>query len=377
MPIVPRVVIVDDMKTNLKIAQAALKGEGYQFFAFHDPLECLEKIDLIQPHILLLDVEMPGLTGIELFKEIKKKPQFKDVPILFVTTLDQEGKLKELFELGANDIISKPFAPYQLKFRVKNNLNQFFLKQKILFYGKKMKEKSEDTENLVRILCHDLVNPLTVLKYFAKKSNEEAVIGAVDQSFEIIEHIREMLALESGKKEIKLEPIILDDLISQSIKNMEIRFQEKEIQFEQTHFQNAQGVEVLAEKTSLLNQVLNNLLSNSAKFSFKGGKIKIATKIDGDHVCLFIKDEGIGIPREILPNLFSKFVKTSRRGTEKEKGTGFGLPLVKTYMDFFQGDIHVDTKCKDEGHEEGHGTTFILTFNIAKRVDLDDLVDQA
>ena len=367
MAITPRILLVDDIKTNLKIYKHVLADEGYAFYSYTDPEEALEHLTSIQPHLLILDIEMPKMDGIQLLKAIREKYGSKNIPVIFITTLSNEIRLKEAYEVGANDILSKDFKPFQLKFKVKSLLQQFFLEQKLMIFGRQMREKSEENENLIRILCHDLLNPLTALKLLSKRNKDERSESITDKAIKIIEHVREMLALEAGKKELKLTDVNLRQAIEESLEYMKEKMQKKNIQY----FYNSgllEDVIISAEKVSLVNQVLNNIISNAIKFSEQGGNIYFNTEVSNNQVYLKIRDEGIGIPKRILPDLFNKYVKTSRPGTAKETGTGFGLPIVKTYMNFYGGDVKVETKAiGDEGvDEDNQGTTFILTFNLVE-----------
>ncbi len=361
----PRIVLVDDIKTNLKIYRYALKDEDYTFFSYSDSEEALANISIVQPHLLILDIEMPNLDGIELLKKIREDLGFKNIPVIFITTLSDENRLKQAFEVGANDILPKEFKPFQLKFKVKTLLEQYFLKQKLMIFGRQMKDKSTENENLIRILCHDLLNPLTALRLLAMRGKDEKMISIVDNAVAVIEHVREMMALEHGKKQLEPTPTNLIEALKETVETMQIRFEEKEIKY---YFDDGflAEVSVYSERVTLINQVLNNIISNAIKFSKSGGNIFFNLEILNNQVYLKIKDEGIGIPKKLIPDLFNKFVKTSRRGTNNEKGTGFGLPLAKTYMNLYGGDILVQSKCEKEFPNEKPGTTFILVFNLVE-----------
>ena len=116
---------------------------------------------------------------------------------------------------------------------------------------------------------------------------------------------------------------------------------------------------VMAELISLKNQVFNNIISNAIKFSHEGGQIIIRTNISKDKVIVKVIDRGIGMDKDHQKNIFDPFIKTSRTGQKGEKGTGFGLPLVKSFMDAYDGQISVNS-------EELIGSEFTLEFNIAK-----------
>jgi CheY-like chemotaxis protein len=119
MSIIPRIVLVDDIRTNLKIFRHALSGEKYSYFSYTDSEDALANIEMVQPHLLILDIEMPKLDGIELLEKKRVKMGNRNIPVIFITTLDNEERLRHAYELGANDILPKDFEPYQLKLRLK------------------------------------------------------------------------------------------------------------------------------------------------------------------------------------------------------------------------------------------------------------------
>ena len=306
--------------------------------------------------------EMPKLNGIELLSRIREQLGFKNVPAIFITSLSDETKLKEAYMSGANDILAKDFEPYQLKFKVKSLLEQYFLKQKLMVFGRQMKEKSQENENLIRILCHDLLNPLTAIRLLAIRNKDERLQQITDNAVDVIEHVREMLALEAGKLKINLSNISLSDALKDSLAILDDKMKHKQMSF---FFDSGflSDVFVQAEKASLVNQVLNNIITNAIKFSKEGGKLFFNVEVRDNQVYLKIKDEGIGIPRSMIPDLFNKYVKTTRLGTNNEKGTGFGLPLVKTYMNFYGGDIFVES-WEEKDNLGITGTVFTLVFNL-------------
>ena len=121
----------------------------------------------------------------------------------------------------------------------------------------------------------------------------------------------------------------------------------------------------MAEKVSLLNNILNNIVSNALKFSKSGDTILINIKKINNQVILEIKDQGIGMPDHIKENLFSKNHPTTRIGTSGEEGTGFGMLLMHTFLKTFNGTI--ETESFDiQNHPTNHGTLFRLKFIAIK-----------
>ena len=233
-----------------------------------------------------------------------------------------------------------------------------------------LERKNEDHKNLVRILCHDLNNALGVVISSAfvavkNKSSEKSdklwsrVFKAANLQKEIIDSVKQMEAVKSGKIEVELEEVDLLGIIQKAKFVFKDKLAEKELTL---NVIGCEGVSVLAEPSSLGNNVINNLLSNAIKFSYLGDEILIkAERCSNNLVKLSISDKGLGMPKGILKNLFKQDKKTSRLGTAGEGGTGFGMPLVKTFLNHYKATISVESRCVDE-YPNDHGTTFTITF---------------
>ncbi|MDB9786901.1 HAMP domain-containing histidine kinase [Bacteriovoracaceae bacterium] len=225
-----------------------------------------------------------------------------------------------------------------------------------------------NTRDLLRIVCHDICTPLTVLtlqsEMLRRSGNKDPALEklklATDTICDIVQHVRDLQAIESGKQFLNLKPIKIKNLLTNTLELFGDKLREKSIEIEIDDSSTADDY-ILVDEISFKNQIFSNILSNSIKFSLENSKIQITiTKEDG-FIKINIADSGIGIPSDILENIFSYSHVTSRRGTFGEKGTGFGMPLVKSYMERFNGSITIESRCADQ-HPEDHGTTFSLVF---------------
>ena len=104
--------------------------------------------------------------------------------------------------------------------------------------------------------------------------------------------------------------------------------------------------------------MLTNLISNAVKFSPKGGKVLVQASREGGQVVVMVQDEGIGIPREMIPKLFQKFVRVDNADTRSIGGTGLGLALIKEILRLHDGDIWVES-------EPGMGSRFFFTLPVS------------
>lgn len=232
-------------------------------------------------------------------------------------------------------------------------------------------DKSRDQEGLLQVLSHDLKNligGISVLSALmtAGKAPEAAtslVSRNADQALSLIDVIRRLFALETGK--LDLSPCHLKSCASTSQSILSPAFEAKNIAL---LVDVPEEILVEAEQTSLINCVLNNLLTNALKFSSPGSWISVQGTRHGETVSVRIKDEGLGIPPDMLEKLFDPNVKTSRQGTQGEEGTGFGMNLVRRFMLAYGGKITVDSQ-SDPLASSPTGTTVTLQFKAHDRHD--------
>lgn len=237
--------------------------------------------------------------------------------------------------------------------------------------AKELEEKNELLEdlvnkkkNVVRLLCHDMNNNLTIVKMATQsienlvkkkeiefsprlEKNLERITRGTTNLEGIISHARELTSLEDGKQELDLSPVRLHDIVQDALFVFDEKLTQKDID---VVFENEEAKEslFLADRVAFGQSVFNNIISNAVKFSPRGGEIKISSvRKENGKVHITIQDQGIGIPENILQNLFDASMPTSRLGTEGEKGTGYGMPLVKAYMEKFGGTVLVRSRTED------------------------------
>jgi signal transduction histidine kinase len=225
--------------------------------------------------------------------------------------------------------------------------------------------------NLIRVICHDLANPLNIMLNYstiyeqadmpweeAQRYLKRMHSAAVHQQ-EIIEHVREFEAINSGKIQVKLVPVSLQEAFAQLQDLLQKRLEEKDIQLLVHGLES--DLHVIAEQRSLVYNVLANLLSNAIKFSPDHSTVEVMITAQSESIQLEIIDHGIGMDAELQAKIFDISSPTTRPGLKGEKGTGFGLPIVKSYVERYQGMLQVESTPVEESPEK-HGTRFILTL---------------
>jgi signal transduction histidine kinase len=232
-----------------------------------------------------------------------------------------------------------------------------------------IQKQSEKVENLFKVLFHDLANPITKIGlglHLIKKNKSSSIvdrsIGIIDESyqtmFNITQNVRKMYAISKGKQTLELSFIPFNECVDFVLEQFNQDLESKNITLKYD-FEKCLGFQVLVDPVSFKHQVISNLITNAIKFSHKNGSIHIQVRHLRDHVfSIDISDQGIGIPKELIPHLFKRESQTNRQGTSNENGTGFGLIIMKSFMELYGGSVNVVSRTSEDNHQSG--TTFSL-----------------
>lgn len=229
--------------------------------------------------------------------------------------------------------------------------------------------KNKDlTENLVRILCHDIKNPLYVIQLSSRYLNPvqantpkwiDRIVTASNDIQQIIESVNSWIAHRDGK--VSMHPDIIS--VKDIVEHLDLSFEEKlrEKQLELKLNVRCENHCIRGDKTAVFHQVFSNLISNAIKFSYEKSIIEVNISSDRETVCFEFRDYGVGIHESLIDKVFSPFSVTSSPGTHNEKGTGFGLPIVATIIEKMDGKIMIENMQKYPGQQ---GTRVEVMFPI-------------
>ena len=236
------------------------------------------------------------------------------------------------------------------------------------WYNKGLLEEGVTSKKLLRLLSHDINNGITIAKHgvrVASRSLEDdnkeqlakslaKIERGINNIVEISGVVRMVEASRSGMLNLEISAVPINEAIEEVIQNHEEQLAKKELTIE---FKRSQkNMSVLAEPVSLKNEVLGNLVSNAIKFSHPKGKIYISLREDIDSTYVEVADKGVGIPDELIDVLFDNDSQTTRPGTGGEQGSGFGMPLMKSFVENYGGSVSVVSSTE----AESAGTKFIV-----------------
>ncbi len=357
------ILIVDDNPNNVQLLKAVMTMRGFDVLVAKNGLHALETVQNDLPDLILLDIMMPEMDGFEACRKLKENHETSHIPIIFLTAKSHIDDIMKGFELGAVDYITKPFSSNELVARVEIHLKLKLSQETVI------KQRNELRE-MVQILCHDLSNPLgAVISSFELaeydpeylNQNKSLILSYVRRQYEIIGLVRELRAVAEDKTVFNLIPVDVTIAVQESIETLEYQLVRKNISVELSLEEN---ISVLAERVSLINSVLNNLLTNAIKFSYPDSAISISSRKINNVVQITITDNGMGIPQELKEKIYAIDRRNTRFGTMGEKGTGFGLPLVKKFVTEYGGNIEISSK-DEVSHPQDHGTCIIMSLIAA------------
>jgi len=222
----PSILIVDDEPNNFDVIETLLNGEEYQLHYASGGQKALDHLDTFQPDVILLDVMMPELDGIEVCKQIKAIAKWKSVPIVMITALSSREDLSRCLAAGASVFISKPVNSIELRARVRSML-------KIKEQYNDLQELLEIREDMVHMIVHDLRNPLTAIILAAellkspkmplekKEQKINSIIYGAQRLQSLIENLLVTAKLETGKIALNYKDIDLHSLCHGIIADIE------------------------------------------------------------------------------------------------------------------------------------------------------------
>ena len=357
-----KVLIVDDVTKNIQLVASFLKQAGYDINFALSGKTALEHISREHFDLILLDIMMPEMDGIEVCQLLKEDVKTSDILVIFLTAKTDIDSITRAFQVGGVDYITKPFNKAELLARVKTHLR--LQQQKV-----KLKELNDTKNKFFSIIAHDLRSPLNqllglseILQKEMERLGNKDLLNLVDMMNNsaktgrlLLENLLEWSRSQTGT--INFKPEMLDlakitaDILSLNVNNAH----QKNISLKSLVEKDTMA---FADKNMLLT-ILRNLLSNGIKFTPEGGTIQLkASKKDG-FIIYAVKDSGIGMCEEDISKLFRMDVNPSSIGSHKEKGTGLGLILCKEFIEANGGKIWAESKF-------GEGSIFKFTLPASK-----------
>jgi two-component system, sensor histidine kinase and response regulator len=351
-----RILVVDDQPANIQIVGAVLGKLGHEIIPASDGATALKRVALRMPDLILLDLLMPGQNGCEVCLQLKLNPDWRDIPVIFLSAADDKDLIVRALNSGGVDYITKPFNQAELISRVKTQLALKAARDRL-------KQLAEDKDELLGILAHDLKNYLGGINMSAELmrgqienlKNErlsQLLANTIRSSGLAMAFVKEFLANAATDHgfTLKSAAVNLADIAANAVQQYQEAARQKKIRI-QTDFP-AETVPALAD-FSALDQVLDNLISNALKFSPPEKQIFVSVRSVNHHAECVIRDEGPGFTPEDKAKMFRRYGRLSARPTGGEPSTGLGLSIVRKLVQGMKGELLCESA-------PGSGATFTV-----------------
>ena len=352
------VLVVDDLPVNIDVVSGILKNE-YRVLVATNGRQALKLAQgNLEVDLILLDIMMPEMDGMEVCRLLKENPVTVDIPIIFLTAKVEVDDITAALDAGAVDYVTKPFNPKVLKARVRTHISLKVARDELNERVDILLENSRLREDVELMTRHDIKNPLSAII-----SNSESLIEgswlAMDQKniisdivvsaydiLRMIDRSLDLYKIETGQYKVRPQSIDIIAIASKVVNAARLKAKTNRITItlEAPEKCFAQGEELLVFS------MLGNLIINAVEASDNGGKVTIIINCDKE-VVITIQNQNV-VPERIQKRFFDKYVTWG-----KDKGTGLGTYSAKLMAEIQKGEISFDSSQKN-------GTT--LTVKLPK-----------
>jgi signal transduction histidine kinase len=359
-----RVLVVDDEPKNRELLRDLLEVKGYSVVEAEDGVDALGKVDG-DCDVILLDVMMPRMDGLEACRQLKAKPETAHIPVLMVTALAEREQRHKGIDAGANDYLTKPIDRKDVLLRVRNAVHAKRLHDKVHQDLAKLRELETVRDNLTHMIVHDIRSPLMVAQWAfesvlgqpgALNSDRKDLLlrgaTACRQMIEMVSSMLDVSRMEAGQMPLNRVPCDICDIARAAAESVAVLAQEKTLTVCVTGDSANSAVD-----RDIMHRIFVNLLGNAIKFSPEGGSIGVTISSAGETMRATVTDQGRGILPEYHKKIFEKFGQVQSRKEGQKYSTGLGLTFCKLAVEAHGGHIGVDS-------EVGKGSTFWFTIPI-------------
>ncbi len=343
------ILIVDDTPANLRLLAGLLGNAGYQVRPARDGRMALSVAQANPPDLILLDIMMPEMDGYEVCRQLKADERTREIPVIFISALDDVHDKVKSFTLGAVDYVAKPFQAEEVLARVRSHITLYKLQRDL-------REQVAELDAFSHTVAHDLKNPLAlviglidfVLLQFADDVPEEMVdyLKKIQTTgYRGVNIIDELLLLASVRKQdVQLRPLDMEQVVAKALDRLVFMIDKYRGEVHlPDQWPTAVGYAPWVE------EVWVNYVSNALKYGGQPPRLELGTAVQPDGMVRYwVRDNGPGLSPEKQAVLFTEFVRLNEVRVE---GFGLGLSIVRRIMDKLNGRVGVHSV-------EGEGSEF-------------------
>jgi signal transduction histidine kinase len=315
--------------------------------------EAMSKALSEQPLVMLLDVKLPDINGMEVCSRLKSNPATSSILILQTSAsyLDVADKIRAL-DGGADNYLFEPIEPEELAASVNALLRLARVESELRNVDRRKNE-------FLAVLAHELRNPLAPIRNAVELLQQKdpdapawqlkargTITRHLDHMVRLVNDLLDVARLSHSKLSLQLRPVELRSFVDSALESsnhlLSLRRHTLTVNLPQ------QAVWVMGDEVRLA-QVIGNLLLNAAKFTEPGGRIELSASSDGESLLIAVTDNGIGLAPDRLQDIFHMFEQARDPAGGMHDGLGIGLALVKNLAEMHQGSVHAHSAGPGQG----------------------------
>jgi len=341
-----RLLIVDDQPSNRALIRRYLASSDYDLFEAIDGREALDVFEAWRPDLVLLDLVMPELDGMDVLLHVRAHPELGETPVVLLTAHGDRERRVQGLEAGADDFLEQPIDAPVLRARVRTLLHLKSSRDDLRERHGQLERLQRQQAELMQFIVHDLRGPLTSVTanaewvYQSLQPQDETVLRALEDLMLGTTRLRSMVAdllavsqLEQGTFPVRREQVGIGPVVDRVVNAYRGLADQKGIAILVPSRFDAR----ISMDAALIQRVLENLLDNSLRYTPESGRVSVAAEC-GDELEIAVANTGPAIPESQRKFVFEKFARIDEQA---RAGAGLGLYFCKQVVEAHGGSIDI------------------------------------
>jgi signal transduction histidine kinase len=363
----------DDTVETRYTKTRVLRQAGYEVMECSTGQDALQKTRELMPDLVLLDVQLPDMSGLDVCRRIKEDAVTGIIPVIQISaTFVTKDHAQEALKYGADIYLTEPLEPKELETvasvllrlaRTEAGLREALARERAA--RAQAEEATQIKDQFLANLSHELRTPMNIIIGWShllrtgplddsqRQRATEAIERAARSQAQLIEDLLDVSRIVAGKFRLVKQEVDAGRILQLAVDSLKLVAQAKQLTIVLTR----EGDDArVSGDPDRLQQVFWNLLSNAVKFTPSGGRVDARLATSATQVSIEVTDTGVGIDSEFLPFVFERFRQADSTSTRAHAGIGLGLAIVRHVIELHGGTVRADSA------GEGRGATFTVTL---------------